>query len=217
MAIKLLIVDDHRLVREGIKRILSDTNDIIVVSEADNGENAIKQALIHNPDIILLDLMMPKVNGIECLRKMKDLGVKSRVIILSAFSNKNYIIDCIKIGASAYITKDNDSVGLINVIRNVYSGGTYLQPSLVHILRKNTEAERIDSDDIEKIKLLSNREYEILKLIASGYNNNEIGKKLYISEKTVKNHITNMFKKLEVKDRVQAVIFAYSNEIVSKS
>lgn len=217
VAIKLLIVDDHRLVREGIKRILSDTSDIIVVSEADDGENAIKQAIIHNPDIILLDLMMPKLNGIETLRKMKDLGVKSRVIILSAFSDKNYIIDSIKIGASAYITKDNDGVSLINVIRNVYSGGTYLQPSLVHILRKNTDIDKTNSNDFEKIKLLSNREYEILKLIANGYNNNEIGKILYISEKTVKNHITNMFKKLEVKDRVQAVIFAFSNEIVSKT
>ncbi|MDR7870661.1 MAG: response regulator transcription factor [Tissierellaceae bacterium] len=214
MSIRLMIVDDHRLVREGIKKILSDTKDIVVVSEASDGEKAIEQAHIHNPDIILLDIVMPNMNGIETLRRMKDLGVKSKVVILSGFSTKNYIIDSIKIGASGYITKDSDGTILINVIRKIYSGGTYLQPSLGKILRQNIEEELVDESDIEKIRSLSKREYEVLKLMATGHNNKEIGQNLYISEKTVKNHITNLFKKLEVEDRVQAVIFAYYNEIV---
>ncbi|NLY46296.1 MAG: response regulator transcription factor [Tissierella sp.] len=214
MSIRLMIVDDHRLFREGIKKILSDTKDIVVVGEASDGESAIMNMDIYNPDIILLDIVMPHMNGIETLSKIKDLGIKSKVIILSAYSNKKNIIESIKIGANGFITKDNDSESLINVIRNVYSGETYLQPSLGKILRENIGEEFPNDIDIEKIETLSKREYEILTLIANGYNNKAIGKELFISEKTVKNHITSIFKKIEVEDRVQAVIFAYTNEII---
>ena len=214
MSIRLMIVDDHRLMREGLKRILSETKDIVVVSEAADGETAIDNAQIYNPDIILLDIVMPKMDGIETLRKMKDLGIKSKIIILSGYTSKNYIIDSIKMGANGYLTKDNDPERLTSIIRDVHSGGTYLQPSLGKILKQNIQKDQLDNTDIEKIDRLSKREYEILSLVSSGYNNKEIGHELFISEKTVKNHITNIFKKLEVEDRVQAVIFAYTNEII---
>ncbi len=216
MSIRVMIVDDHQLFREGIKSILSATKDILVVSEAADGETAITQAHIHNPDIILLDIVMPHIDGIRTLRRMKDLGIKSRIIILSAHSSKNYIINAIKLGASGYITKDNNSQNLIQVIRRVASGGKYLQPSLGMILRQNLEEEEYDdySEDIKKMELLSRREFEILTLVARGNTNKEIGNKLFISEKTVKNHMTQIFKKIEVKDRVQAVIFAYKNSII---
>jgi DNA-binding NarL/FixJ family response regulator len=211
-----MIVDDHQLFREGIKSILSATKDILVVSEAADGETAITQAHIHNPDIILLDIVMPHIDGIRTLRRMKDLGIKSRIIILSAHSSKNYIINAIKLGASGYITKDNNRQNLIQVIRRVASGGKYLQPSLGMILRQNLEEEEYDdySEDIKKMELLSRREFEILTLVARGNTNKEIGNKLFISEKTVKNHMTQIFKKIEVEDRVQAVIFAYKNSII---
>jgi|SRR5690554_706853 two-component system response regulator DegU len=216
MSIRVMIVDDHQLFREGIKSILSATKDILVVSEAADGETAITQAHIHNPDIILLDIVMPHIDGIRTLRRMKDLGIKSRIIILSAHSSKNYIINAIKLGASGYITKDNNSQNLIQVIRRVASGGKYLQPSLGMILRQNLEEEEYDdySEDIKKMELLSRREFEILTLVARGNTNKEIGNKLFISEKTVKNHMTQIFKKIEVEDRVQAVIFAYKNSII---
>lgn len=215
MSIRVMIVDDHQLFREGIKSILSATKDILVVSEAADGETAITQAHIHNPDIILLDIVMPHIDGIRTLRRMKDLGIKSRIIILSAHSSKNYIINAIKLGASGYITKDNNSQNLIQVIRRVASGGKYLQPSLGMILRQNLGEEEYDySEDIKKMELLSRREFEILTLVASGNTNKEIGNKLFISEKTVKNHMTQIFKKIEVEDRVQAVIFAYKNSII---
>lgn len=216
MSIRVMIVDDHQLFREGIKSILSATKDILVVSEAADGETAITQAHIHNPDIILLDIVMPHIDGIRTLRRMKDLGIKSRIIILSAHSSKNYIINAIKLGASGYITKDNNSQNLIQVIRRVESGGKYLQPSLGMILRQNLEEEEYDdySEDIKKMELLSRREFEILTLVARGNTNKEIGNKLFISEKTVKNHMTQIFKKIEVEDRVQAVIFAYKNSII---
>ncbi|MFY9483028.1 MAG: response regulator [Tissierellaceae bacterium] len=216
MSIRVMIVDDHQLFREGIKSILSATKDILVVSEAADGETAITQAHIHNPDIILLDIVMPHIDGIRTLRRMKDLGIKSRIIILSAHSSKNYIINAIKLGASGYITKDNNRQNLIQVIRRVASGGKYLQPSLGMILRQNLEEEEYDdySEDIKKMELLSRREFEILTLVARGNTNKEIGNKLFISEKTVKNHMTQIFKKIEVEDRVQAVIFAYKNSII---
>lgn len=214
MSIRLMIVDDHKLMREGIKRILSDANDIVVVSEAADGETAIKNAHIFNPDVILLDIVMPGIDGIETLRRIKDIGIKSKVIILSGFTSKKYIIDSIKMGASGYLTKDNDVEKLISVIRAVYSGGTYLQPLLGKILRQNIQEDQLDNIDIEKIERLSKREYEILSLVSNGYNNKDIANELYISEKTVKNHITSIFKKLEVEDRVQAVIFAYANKII---
>lgn len=215
MSIRVMIVDDHQLFREGIKSILSATKDILVVSEAADGETAITQAHIHNPDIILLDIVMPHIDGIRTLRRMKDLGIKSRIIILSAHSSKNYIINAIKLGASGYITKDNNSQNLIQVIRRVASGGKYLQPSLGMILRQNLGEEEYDySEDIKKMELLSRREFEILTLVARGNTNKEIGNKLFISEKTVKNHMTQIFKKIEVEDRVQAVIFAYKNSII---
>ena len=216
MSIRVMIVDDHQLFREGIKSILSATKDILVVSEAADGETAITQAHIHNPDIILLDIVMPHIDGIRTLRRMKDLGIKSRIIILSAHSSKNYIINAIKLGASGYITKDNNRQNLIQVIRRVASGGKYLQPSLGMILRQNLDEEEYDdySEDIKKMELLSRREFEILTLVARGNTNKEIGNKLFISEKTVKNHMTQIFKKIEVEDRVQAVIFAYKNSII---
>lgn len=214
MSIRLMIVDNHRLFREGIKRILSDTEDIIVVAEASDGETAIANANIYSPDIILLEIVLPYMNGIDTLSEMKDQGIKSKIIILSAQSNKKNIIASMKLGANGFITKDNNGENLIDIIRKVYSGESYLQPSLGKILRENIEDEILDSTDVGKIESLSTREYEILILIASGYNNKAIGKELFISEKTVKNHITSIFKKLEVEDRVQAVIFAYTNEIV---
>lgn len=212
--INMVIADDHVLFREGIKSIVEGHKDIKVVSEANNGIEVVEAANMYKPNIILLDIRMPKMNGLEALRRIKDLGIKSKVIILSSYSNKNYIIDAIKIGANGYLTKDCTSANLMKVIRNVSIGGNYLHPSLAMILKEMGNKEDEISIDIHKIDLLSKREYEILYLIARGYSNEEIGKKLFISEKTVKNHITNIYKKIEVEDRVQAVIFAYNQGII---
>ncbi len=217
MPIRLMVVDNHRLFREGIKSILSDAKDIIVVAEGSDGETAIANAAIYNPDIILLDIALPGMSGIDALRGMKEQGIRSKIIILSGQSNKKNIIASIKLGANGFINKDNNSEKLIDIIRKVCSGENYLQPSLGKILRHNIEDEPIDVIDdinVRKIESLSTREYEILILMSSGCNNKAIAKELFISEKTVKNHITSIFKKLAVKDRVQAVIFAFANEMV---
>lgn len=214
MSIRLMVVDRHMLFREGIKSILSYTNDIIVVAEAFDGETTVVNANVYDPDIILLDIELPHKNGISVLSEMRERGIKSKIIILSGNPSKKDITASIKLGANGFITKDNNSEKLIDIIRKVCLGKNYLQPSLGQILRQNIEDEFIDDIDIQKIESLTSREYEILILMSRGYNNNTIAKELFISEKTVKNHITSMFKKLAVEDRVQAVIFAFANEIV---
>lgn len=210
--ISLMLVDDHTLIRQGVKTIVENTKDIKVVIEASDGMEALELVPIYRPDIILLDIVMPKMNGLETLRRVKDLGLKSKVIMLSSYSNKGYIVDAIKIGANGYLTKDCTSDNLVRAIKNVSIGSSYLQPSLARILRETNQEDEGDLD-VSKIEQLSKREYEILYLLSRGYTNIEIGRTLFISEKTVKNHITNIYKKIEVEDRVQAVIFAYSHGI----
>ena len=213
--IKTMLVDDHNLFREGTKIILERESDIKVIAEAVDGIEAVNMAIIYNPDIILMDINMPNSNGLEALRKIKDLGVKTKVIMLTSEAKREYIIEAIKIGAKGFIQKTSTSKNLIIAIREIDSGRNYLQPSLARVLTQVSKVKLTPDHNLEKIDLLSKREYEILLLISTGYNNKEIGERLFISEKTVKNHITNLFKKIEVEDRVQAVIFSYANNIKS--
>ena len=211
--IKIMLVDDHNLVREGIKRILESERDFKIIAEAVDGIDAVKKAISYKPDIILMDINMPNSSGLEALRKIEDLGLKVKVIILTSEFKREYIIDAIKIGAKGFLQKNCTSNNLIKAIRDVYMGRSYLQPSLANVLSQSIKENTLESLAFNKIDLLTKREYEILELIASGYNNKEIGQILFISEKTVKNHITQVFKKLDVKDRVQAAHFAYNNSI----
>ena len=211
--IKVVIADDHVLIREGIKQILELEEDIIVIGQTGNGEEAIEIALDLEPDIILLDINMPKVNGIETLRRFKDLGIETRVIILTIHEEKEYILETMKLGAAGYMLKDSDADSLIKGIKDVALGKKYIQPSIEHLVSISNEPDIGKNRDLEKIHLLTKREYEVLLLIAEGLNNRNIGTRLYISEKTVKNHVSNILKKLELNDRVQAAIFAYKNNI----
>ncbi len=210
--IELLIADDHALIREGIKQILELEEDISVIGQAGNGEEAFEKTVELNPDIILLDINMPKLNGIEALRRFKDMGVKSKVIILTIHEDKEYIIKTLKLGANGYILKDSNADSLINGIRRVYKGEKYIQQSVADLVNESTNNDEYNSS-ISKIKSLTKREYEVLILIAEGSNNKDIAERLFISEKTVKNHVSNILKKLDLNDRVQVAIFAYKNNI----
>lgn len=211
--IKVMIADDHALIREGIKQILELENDISVIGQASNGEEAFEMATELNPEVILLDINMPKLNGIETLRKFKDMGIKSKVIILTIHEDKEYILKTLKLGANGYILKDSSADILIEGIRAVYKGEKYIQPSVAELVNESSSYDDYCNASLVKINSLTKREYEVLILIAEGLNNKDIAERLYISEKTVKNHVSNIFKKLNLNDRVQAAIFAYKNDI----
>ena len=211
--ITVMIADDHVLLREGLKQILELEDDIEVVAQAGDGEEAIEKALEYDVDVILLDINMPKTNGIETLRRLKDLGIRSKIIILTIHEDREYLFETMKIGANGYVLKDSDADGLIKAIKDVNNGKTYIQPSIASVLVEELNDKEKKDSNYEKIESLTKREYEVLILVAEGLNNKEIANKLFISEKTVKNHVSNIFKKIEVNDRIQAAIFAFKNNI----
>lgn len=208
--VKIMLVDDHTLIRKGLKLIIEEVKEFKVVGESSDGEDAIRKARLINPDIVIMDINMPKLNGLEALKRMKELGIQSKFIRLTAYPERANIITATKIGAKGYLLKDTNPANLIKAIREVYTGRSYIDSSAASILSNSTNKTE-ESSEMGKIKLLSKREYEVLVLLSEGFNNKSIGEKLFISEKTVKNHITQIYKKLEVKDRVQATIFAYDN------
>lgn len=212
--IEVMIVESLRLMREGLTQLLKLETNINVITQAENGEEAIKKALKYKPDIILLDMNMPGMNGIEVLRSFKDLRVRSKVIMFTIDEKRGSLFEAMKIGAKGYILKDTDSNSLKKAIVDVSQGKVYVQSNLSPLFAKENYSKKKDMDkDLLKIDLLSNREYEVLLLIAEGLSNKDIGKNLYISEKTVKNHVSNIFKKIEVEDRVKATIFVYRTKI----
>lgn len=214
--IKLVIIEDQLLIMEGLCKICEETPDIKVVGQANNGKYAIDLLKEKNPDVILLDMDMPVINGLETLRMIKKQGAKGKVIMLSDHNSKNHVIEAMEIGAKGYISKNASSKELIKTIRYVHSGNTYIQPNIKND-SQGADDNKKEDEVSDKIKQLSKREYEILYLLASGYKNKEIGDRLFISEKTVKNHITSIYKKLGVEGRVQAVIFAYTHQIKTLS
>ena len=210
--ISLMIADDHVLMRQGLKQLLELEEDIAVIAQSGDGEETVKKALEYNPDVILLDINMPSMNGIEVLRRLKDLGTVSKIIMLTSHEDKEYLFETMKIGADGYVLKDSDADSLIKAIRDVNMGKTYIQPSIASMLVEGLE-EKDSNKELDKIRQLTKREYEVLSLIAEGLSNKDIADKLFISEKTVKNHVSSIFKKLDVNDRIQAAIFAFKNDI----
>lgn len=210
--ISIMIADDHCLMRQGLKKILELDNELKVIAEASDGKETIEKGIEKIPDVILLDINMPKINGIEALRRLKESGIKSKIIILTIHDDREYLEQTIKIGADGYVLKDADSDTLIEAIKEVNDGKTYIQQSLTTLLVKGYKNEDEYKEKLKKDSL-TKREYDVIKLIAEGLNNREIGERLCISEKTVKNHVSNIFKKLEVTDRIQAAIFAFKNNI----
>jgi len=205
--VRIVIADDHVIVREGIKNILELDRDISIVGEADNGEECLELVRQLQPDIILLDINMPVMNGLEMLQKLRSERKKDKVLILTIHNEIDYLIRAIDIGVNGYVLKDSDSIVLRKAIFAVLNGESYIEPSLVPYMN-----ERLNSTN--KDNGLTKREIEVLKLLAEGLFNKEIAYKLSISEKTVKNHVSNIFKKIEVADRTQAAVYAIRNNYV---
>ena len=197
---KVLVADDHELVREGICKLLDLFDNIEIVGEAGDGLEAVSKVREHLPDLVLLDLNMPRMNGINAIRKIKEISPEVKVIILTIHDDEEYIYKVTSAGAEGFIQKDITSEELQDAIKRVLDGETVFP---------RTVAQDLDGDGEEATdynELLSNREHEVLGLLARGMSNREIAEELYISEKTVKNHVSNILRKLDVNDRTQAVI-----------
>ena len=212
MSIKVMLVDDHVLIREGIRNLLEFDGNIEVIEQAGDGFECLEKLQYVNPDIILLDINMPKMNGIEVLEELKAKENPVKVIILTVHSEVEYLVKAIDIGANGYILKDSESSELKQAINDIINGGSYIQPSLIPTLNSRLINRDIDK---EKLKTLTKREVEILAQVASGMFNKEIAVNLDISERTVKNHISNIFKRIDVSDRTQAAVFAIRNNIIN--
>lgn len=211
MAINVVIADDHAMVREGLKQILELDGSIQVIGEASDGYECLNLVNKRNPDIILLDINMPNLDGLQVLKIMRQQKMENRVIILTIHNDVDYLIKALDVECNGYVLKDSDSDTLKNAIYTVYSGETFIEPELTQLLNANLAKRDVMK---EKLNELTKREIEVLKLVANGMLNKEIAAALNISERTVKNHVSNIFRKIEVSDRTQAAVFAIKNNLI---
>lgn len=207
-----MIADDHSLIREGIKQLLEFDGTIEVMTEASNGVECLEKLEDIHPDVLLLDVNMPEKNGLEVLEEIKKKNYNVKVLILTVHNELEYLLKAIDIGVDGYILKDSESAELKKAIQAVLSGENYIQASLIPALNNRLVNRDIDKD---KIDSLTTRELEVLIKVANGMLNKEIATSLNISERTVKNHISNIFKKIDVSDRTQAAVFAIKNNIIT--
>ena len=207
MSVRILIADDHSMVREGFRQLLQLEDDFDVVGEAANGQAALELVEELKPDVLLLDINMPIKNGLEVLEDLKNLKVKTKVLMLTIHNEVEYLIKAVEIGCNGYLLKDSSFQTLKDAITLVNSGESYIQPELTPILNAGLMRKNDIQDNLTK------REIEVLKLVAVGKINREIAIELDISERTVKNHISNLFKKIDVNDRTQAAVYAIKNDL----
>ena len=216
---KIVIVDDHQLFREGVKRILDFENTFEVVAEGNDGSEVMALYEKHQPDVILMDINMPRVNGVEATEALIKEYPEAKVIILSIHDDGSYVTHALKTGALGYMLKEMDAEAIIEAIKVVSVGGSYLHPKVTHNLvaefRRLSEREHkgaFQQNDIRRpYHLLTKRECEVLQLLTDGQSNRTIGETLFISEKTVKNHVSSILQKMVVNDRTQAVVSAIKN------
>jgi len=205
----VIIADDHALIREGLRRILSLAPDLVVAGEAENGEQAVELVRQTGADVVLMDVNMPGMNGITACKLIREKVPGTKIIALTIHDQEEYLFELIRAGVSAYLLKDVSPDKLLTTISGVTRGESYLPPRLT--ARVFQEFNRL-TDGRENV--LTRRELEILQLLAAGESNKRIAQKLLISEKTVKNHLTSIFQKLDVADRTQAVLYAIKNKLV---
>jgi len=207
--IRILLADDQSLFREALRMLISSQADLEVVGEAANGAEAVKLADSFRPNVVLMDLQMPVMNGVAATRQLHSTQPDCHVIALTTFDGDEYIFDCLRAGAVGYLLKDAPSENLFAAIRAAARGESFLQPSVT--TRVLAEFTRLSDQPVASVTLvepLSDREHEILRLIAKGSTNREIAEALFITEGTVKNHVTNILSKLDVRDRTQAALKA---------
>jgi NarL family two-component system response regulator LiaR len=212
--ITVMLVDDHAMVRQGVKAFLATQPDLSVVGEAGSGEEAVKMAAQFVPDVILMDLIMPNMDGVEATRRVKQVSPRSQVVVLTSYHEDENIFPALKAGALSYILKDLSADELASAVRKAAIGEAILHPRVAARVIKEVQGAR--DEKVNPFTELSQRELEVLKLIADGMSNAEMAAKLVLSEKTVKGHVSNILSKLQLADRTQAAVYAWREGIVRK-
>jgi DNA-binding NarL/FixJ family response regulator len=213
MSIGVLVVDDQSMVRAGFRMLLGGETDIDVVAEASNGREAVDKAARFKPNVVLMDIRMPELDGLQATREILAANPEARILILTTFDLDEYIYEALRAGASGFVLKDDPPEQLIAAIRTVAAGDALLSPSITHsVISQFARLPRPAPP--KELEELTSRELEVFRLIARGLSNAEIGEQLFISDTTVKTHVTHVFQKLDLRDRVQAVVLAYQAGIV---
>jgi DNA-binding NarL/FixJ family response regulator len=213
MTIRVLVADDQSMVRAGFRMLLSREEDIEVVAEASNGLEAVEKAARFHPTVVLMDIRMPELDGLEATRRILAAEEDSRILILTTFDLDEYVYEALRAGASGFVLKDDPPEQLLAAIRTVAAGEALLSPSITkRVIEQFTRISRPAPP--KELAELTERELEVFRLIARGRSNAEIGQELYISDTTVKTHITHIFQKLSLRDRVQAVVLAHEAGIL---
>ncbi len=212
MSIRVLVADDQSMVRAGFRMLLSGEADIEVVAEASNGLEAVDKARRFSPTVVLMDIRMPELDGLEATRRILAADAGVRILILTTFDLDEYIYEALRAGASGFVLKDDPPEQLLAAVRTVAAGEALLSPAITkRVIQHYTRAPRPTQP--KTLAGLTERELEVFRLVVRGLSNAEIGQELYISETTVKTHITHILQKLDLRDRVQAVVFAYQTGI----
>jgi NarL family two-component system response regulator LiaR len=212
--ITLLIVDDHAIVRQGVRAFLETQPDLAVVGEAQSGDEAVRVASEQAPDVVLMDLVMPGLDGVEATRRVKQTSPRSQIIVLTSYHEDEHIFPAIRSGALSYLLKDVSPHELVDAVRKAARGEAVLSPRVA--ARVVQELHGAHRGALNPFTALSERELDVLKLIADGASNEEIAHQLVISEKTVKSHVSNVLSKLHVVDRTQAAVYAWREGIVRR-
>ena len=210
--IKLVIVDDHRVVRSGVKALIDTESHMEVIGEAADGREAVTKVKSQNPDVVLMDLVMPEMDGVEATSEITKVDPAPKILILTSFSEEERIIQAIKAGATGYLIKDASPDELIQAIKDVYHGESTLDPKVAGTVLRSVQNEPQDSSEE-----LTDREVDVLELLAEGLPNEDIAEKLYISERTVRSHVSNILAKLDLTNRTQAALYAVRKGIVELS
>lgn len=213
---RIVLADDHRLFRDGLRRLLELETDVSIVGEATNGEEAVSTILATNPDIVLLDINMPKLSGAEVIKRVRsftDRHISSKFVAITAYDDDDHVSSLTGIGISGYILKTSSMTDLMSALRAIQGGETYVDPKVAGRLLTSFQKHREEQD---VVALLTNRERDVLYWLSQGFNNAEIAEKMVLSEKTVKNHVSHLLKKLNLNDRTKAAVLAWRLGLVKR-
>ena len=212
--ISVLIVDDHSMVRQGARAFLEAQPDLTVVAEAESGEEAVRQAQAHIPDVVLMDLILPGINGIEATRQIKRISPRTQVIVLTSYFEDEHVFPALRAGALSYTLKDIRPTELAELVRKAARGESVLHPRVAgRLIQEVREAKRTVPPAFAE---LTDRELDVLRLIAEGHSNAAIAEQLVLSEKTVKGHVSNSLSKLHMEDRTQAAVYAWQQGLMER-